>query len=70
MRIKLRQALGSVPGLPHVVLLAGELVDMALGSGAVKITPAHDPKDFQCGKRNKASPLPPLFALNSSWCPR
>jgi hypothetical protein len=25
---------------------------MALGTGAVKITPAHDPNDFDCGKRH------------------
>lgn len=24
---------------------------MELGTGAVKITPAHDPNDYECGKR-------------------
>lgn len=28
------------------------LVDMSFGTGAVKITPAHDPNDFECGKRH------------------
>jgi valyl-tRNA synthetase len=28
------------------------LVDMNFGTGAVKITPAHDPNDFQCGQRH------------------
>jgi len=28
------------------------LVDMAFGTGAVKITPAHDPNDFETGKRH------------------
>jgi valyl-tRNA synthetase len=28
------------------------LVDMAFGTGAVKVTPAHDPNDFECGKRH------------------
>lgn len=28
------------------------LVDMTLGTGAVKITPAHDPNDYECGKRH------------------
>jgi valyl-tRNA synthetase len=28
------------------------LADPELGTGAVKITPAHDPNDFECGKRN------------------
>jgi valyl-tRNA synthetase len=25
---------------------------MAFGTGAVKITPAHDPNDFKCGQRH------------------
>ena len=25
---------------------------MNFGTGAVKITPAHDPNDFECGKRH------------------
>jgi valyl-tRNA synthetase len=28
------------------------LVDMTFGTGAVKVTPAHDPNDNLCGKRN------------------
>ena len=28
------------------------LVNMDFGTGAVKITPAHDPNDYQCGKRH------------------
>mmetsp|Transcript_21936 Transcript_21936/g.43109 ORF Transcript_21936/g.43109 Transcript_21936/m.43109 type:complete len:1152 (+) Transcript_21936:185-3640(+) len=28
------------------------LVDMAFGTAAVKITPAHDPNDFACGRRH------------------
>ena len=27
-------------------------VNMEFGTGAVKITPAHDPNDYECGKRN------------------
>ena len=34
------------------IIADGELVDMNFGSGAVKITPAHDPNDFRCGIRN------------------
>mmetsp|Transcript_8791 Transcript_8791/g.16849 ORF Transcript_8791/g.16849 Transcript_8791/m.16849 type:complete len:1062 (-) Transcript_8791:43-3228(-) len=34
------------------IVLDGELVDMEFGTGAVKITPAHDPNDYECGKRN------------------
>lgn len=29
------------------------LVDPNFGTGAVKITPAHDPNDYECGKRHK-----------------
>ena len=28
------------------------LVDMSFGTGAVKVTPAHDPNDFLCGRRH------------------
>ena len=37
------------------------LVDMAFGSGAVKVTPGHDFNDFETGKRNK---LPLINLLN------
>jgi len=30
-----------------------ELVDMNFGTGAVKVTPAHDPNDYKCGQRHK-----------------
>jgi valyl-tRNA synthetase len=29
------------------------IVDMAFGTGAVKITPAHDPTDYEVGIRHK-----------------
>src|SRR5439155_17853607 len=28
-------------------------VDPTLGTGAVKVTPAHDPNDYRCGQRHK-----------------
>ena len=34
------------------IITDSELVDMSFGTGAVKITPAHDPNDYQCGKRH------------------
>ncbi|CAI5485246.1 unnamed protein product [Closterium sp. Naga37s-1] len=34
------------------IMCDAELVDMAFGTGAVKITPAHDPNDFATGKRH------------------
>lgn len=33
-------------------IVADDYVDMELGSGAVKITPAHDPNDFEIGNRH------------------
>jgi len=34
------------------VITDDALVDMNFGTGAVKITPAHDPNDYACGTRN------------------
>lgn len=34
------------------IICDGTLVDMSFGTGAVKVTPAHDPNDYTCGKRN------------------
>ena len=34
------------------VITDAELVDMSFGTGCVKITPAHDPNDFECGRRH------------------
>ena len=33
-------------------IVADEMVDPAFGSGAVKVTPGHDPNDFECGRRH------------------
>lgn len=33
-------------------MLDATLVDMNFGTGAVKITPAHDPNDFEAGLRH------------------
>jgi len=34
------------------IIQDAKLVDMEFGTGAVKITPAHDPNDYECGKRH------------------
>ncbi|XP_073975140.1 valyl-tRNA synthetase [Rhodnius prolixus] len=34
-------------------LITDEFVDMSFGTGAVKITPAHDPNDYEVGMRHK-----------------
>ncbi|MUV39422.1 Valine--tRNA ligase [Lentibacillus sp. JNUCC-1] len=36
----------------EIEIVADEYVDMEMGSGAVKITPAHDPNDFEIGNRH------------------
>lgn len=35
-----------------IQIIADEMVDAEFGTGAVKITPAHDAYDFDCGKRH------------------
>ncbi|HQY31063.1 MAG TPA: valine--tRNA ligase, partial [Thermomicrobiales bacterium] len=35
-----------------IPIIADEAVDRTFGSGAVKVTPAHDPNDFEMGKRH------------------
>ena len=34
-------------------IVADEYVDKEFGTGAVKMTPAHDPNDFEVGKRHQ-----------------
>jgi valyl-tRNA synthetase len=36
----------------RIPIIADEHVDPAFGSGAVKVTPAHDPNDFEIGQRH------------------
>lgn len=36
----------------EIPIIADDYVDMEFGTGAVKITPAHDPNDFNVGKRH------------------
>lgn len=37
----------------EIPIVADDYVDMEFGSGAVKITPAHDPNDFEVGNRHQ-----------------
>lgn len=41
-----------IPDREVVVLTDDTLVDMEFGTGAVKITPGHDPNDYECGLRH------------------
>ena len=36
----------------EVPIIADDYVDVALGTGALKVTPAHDPNDFEIGRRH------------------
>ena len=36
----------------QIPIIADTYVDPAFGTGTVKVTPAHDPKDFECGLRH------------------
>ncbi len=37
----------------EIPIFSDEYVDMEFGTGCVKVTPAHDPNDFEMGQRNK-----------------
>ncbi|MCK9216376.1 MAG: valine--tRNA ligase [Firmicutes bacterium] len=39
----------------EIPIIADDYVDMEFGTGAVKITPAHDPNDFEIGLRHELS---------------
>ena len=36
----------------EIPVIADDFVDPEYGSGAVKVTPGHDPNDFECGRRH------------------
>ena len=46
----------------EIPIIADEYVDKNFGTGAVKITPAHDPNDFEVGKRHN---LKPIWVINN-----
>ncbi len=46
-----------VMGDKLIPIIADEYVDMEFGSGAVKITPSHDPNDFEVGARHNLGQL-------------
>src|SRR5215813_12703890 len=45
----------------EIPIVADEAVDPAFGTGAVKVTPAHDPTDFEIGQRQG---LPIIIGMN------
>lgn len=47
----------------EIPIIADDYVDPEFGSGAVKITPAHDPNDFEIGQRHN---LPQILVMDES----
>ncbi len=47
----------------EIPVIADEYVEKEFGSGAVKITPAHDPNDFEMGQRHQ---LPQIIVMDES----
>jgi len=41
----------------EIPIIADDFVDREFGTGAVKVTPAHDPNDFQMGLRHTMTPI-------------
>jgi valyl-tRNA synthetase len=46
-----------------IPIILDEMAELGFGSGAVKITPAHDPNDFEAGKRHN---LPSIQVIDES----
>jgi valyl-tRNA synthetase len=49
----------------HIPVIADAYVDMAFGTGAVKITPAHDVNDWEIGQRHGLTPIT-IFMLDAT----
>lgn len=49
----------------EIPIIADEYVDPKFGTGAVKITPAHDPNDFEVGKRHNL-PMPQVIDFDGT----
>ena len=60
-----RHLIGKTVTLPiterEIPIFADELVDPQFGTGCVKVTPAHDPNDFEMGQRHQ---LPMINIMN------
>ena len=58
---RFKEFLGKIIILPlaerEIKVIADDFVDREFGTGAVKVTPAHDPNDFQIGLRHKLKPI-------------
>lgn len=58
---KYKDLVGKTVCLPltgrEIPIIADEYVDKSFGTGALKITPAHDPNDYEVGKRHNLKPI-------------
>ncbi len=56
-----KKLIGKTAWLPilhrKIQIIADEAVDPKFGTGAVKVTPAHDPNDFLMGQRHQLEPI-------------
>jgi valyl-tRNA synthetase len=63
--MRYRHLVGKTVTLPimnrQIPIIADEYVDASFGTGCVKVTPAHDPNDFEMGKRHN---LPFITIMN------
>jgi len=59
--LKYSDMIGQTVALPltgrEIPIIADEAVEIGFGTGALKITPAHDPNDYEIGKRHGLKPL-------------
>ncbi|GAB6071715.1 hypothetical protein JCM14244_00920 [Venenivibrio stagnispumantis] len=60
---EIRKDFNNNPVSNLIPIIADDYVDPAFGTGAVKITPAHDPNDFEVGKRHN---LPMVVVMDES----
>lgn len=59
------------PFLAHdVTVIADEQVEQAFGTGAVKVTPAHDPNDYEMGKKHALDFITILDVQGRIDCPQ
>lgn len=58
---KYKDLIGRTVSMPltgrKIPIIADDYVDKHFGTGALKITPAHDPNDFEVGKRHNLKPI-------------
>jgi len=58
---RFKKLIGKTVTLPvmnrQIPVIADEAVDPKFGTGAVKVTPSHDPNDFDIGQRHNLSPV-------------